>query len=491
MDNDNKIANAETEKELLLFLGEELEPLRRTKRVNVYDLETEYAKTRKNKLWSVWITLGATLAVVVLVTVFTIRGLSASNEKIDVNLSSFEDLNLANLFDQLSRTQQNFDDATKRRAELQGSLEARLSRAKMKMESDLELLQNTRLSRAVRAARSEKIRSDYNSEVSAAHDELDATISAAETEVRQYEEQLKSYDSENVARAQQWEQQMDSERQVHELEKRKLIEDYDARLDSMRKQLEETRQKDFEERRAATAEISRHYEGEISKLDPVVRDQRMSGILQSADEKSAGVFDAEMLNASSGGRLSEDFAAALRAVQDDYNDLEYLYQKAADVPQRNTMKSVVPAEQKLSYNITNNLALSAVNEIMAKDSEIAEANKKAAAAEAAAKSAAEERDFERKSSAAYVNILNSGLFDSKTAGFVIDPASPRGVAVFIRDAFIQGITRDGSTKVEIYSGRSKVASGFIVYAGERYYVSLDDESAMEKISVGDTFRLGK
>ena len=154
MDNDDKI------KELSLFLGDELEPLKRSKKVKVYDLETEYAKTRANRLWSVWITLGLTFAVFVLVTVFTIRGIGKSNDKIDVNLSSFEDLNLQNLFDQLQRAQDQFDEAAKRKAALQGSLESRISQAKMKMQSDLELLANTRLSKGVLADRKKKIQSD-------------------------------------------------------------------------------------------------------------------------------------------------------------------------------------------------------------------------------------------------------------------------------------------------------------------------------------------
>ena len=144
MDNDDKI------KELSLFLGDELEPLRRSKKVQVYDLETEYAKTRHNRLWSVWITLGLTFVVFVLVTVFTIRGIGKSNDKIDVNLSSFEDLNLQNLFNQLEKAQEQFDEAVKRRASLQGALDARLDRAKQKMLADLDLLKRTSLSNEYR-----------------------------------------------------------------------------------------------------------------------------------------------------------------------------------------------------------------------------------------------------------------------------------------------------------------------------------------------------
>ena len=201
------------ERELMLFLGDELAPLRRTKKVDVYDLETEYQKTGKNIRWSVWITLAATALVVLLVTVFTVKGLSKSNEKIEINFSSFANLGLQDLFSQLQKTQENYDEATKRRSELKGNLEARLNAAKLAMDNDLEVLADSTLPDDVKKEKRAKIREDYNAEVLAAHTEFDAPLLAAETEVKQYEEQLKNFDSENVARAQKYEQQMDSERQ--------------------------------------------------------------------------------------------------------------------------------------------------------------------------------------------------------------------------------------------------------------------------------------
>ena len=133
--------HSKIERELMLFLGDELAPLRRTKKVDVYDLETEYQKTGKNIRWSVWITLAATALAVILVTVFTVKGLSKSNEKIEINFSSFANLGLQDLFSQLQKTQENYDEATKRRSELKGSLEARLNAAKLAMDNDLEVLQ--------------------------------------------------------------------------------------------------------------------------------------------------------------------------------------------------------------------------------------------------------------------------------------------------------------------------------------------------------------
>lgn len=485
MDNDDKI------KELSLFLGDELEPLRRAKRVKVYDLETEYAKTRANKLWSVWITLGLTFIVFVLVTVFTIRGIGKSNDRIDVNLSSFEDLNLQNLFDQLQRAQDRFDEASKRKASLQGMLDARLSQAKLKMQADLDLLKNTRLSKGTLADRRKKIQSDYNAEVAAAHAEIDESLSTAEAELKQYEEQLKEYDSENVSRAQEWEKKMDSERQARQLEKQKLVDSYEKQLADARALLEETRRKDFEDRKNATSEISKRYEQEIANYDPIFRDSKTTSVVTSANQKPLGVFNSETILGQDASAVSKEFAAALASAQANYSDLEYLLSKSAAIPQRNTMRNVVAGQKKLSYTIANELARAAVTEIKAKNEQNAAIQVEVEKMKSQVAAANQERNFEKKASQAYVNILNSSLVDEKTAGFVLDPANELGPAVFIRDSWKQIVTRDGNTKVDVYNGRSKVATGTLLFSNNNYYLSLDRAADVAVIEIGSVFRIKK
>lgn len=492
MDNDDKI------KELSLFLGDELEPLRRSKKVRVYDLETEYAKTRNNRLWNVWIALGLTFVFVILVTICTVRGIGKSAERIDVNLSSFEDLNLQNLFNQLERTQEKFDEAAKRRASLQGSLDARIERAKQKMQADLDLLKRTSLSKTALAARREKIQSDYNKEVSAAHSEIDEQLKTADAEAKQYEEQLKSYDSENVARAQEWERKMDSERQARQLERQKLVDDYEAQLAEARNLLEETRKKDFEERKNATNEITKRYEEEIASYDPVIKDSKTTSVVTSANQHPLGVFSSQTLLGEDAPQLSEEFSAALSEAEANYADLEYLLGKSSSIPHRNTMKNVVAGEKKLSYTIANNLARAAINEIKAKDSvnaaaaeEVERMKGQVEEAQRLVAEANEQRDFEKTASQSYVNILNSSLVDDKTAGFILDPMSEHGPAVFIREAWRQNATRDGTTKVDIYNGKTKVGTGALFFYAENYYISLDKPELAASLSVGSTFRIKK
>jgi len=366
------------ERELMLFLGDELAPLRRTKKVDVYDLETEYQKTGKNIRWSVWITLAATALAVILVTVFTVKGLSKSNEKIEINFSSFANLGLQDLFSQLQKTQENYDEATKRRSELKGNLEARLNAAKLAMDNDLEVLADSTLPDDVKKEKRAKIREDYNAEVLAAHTEFDAPLLAAETEVKQYEEQLKNFDSENVARAQKYEQQMDSERQIYELEKSRTAKNFQDKLDKAAKELQETRQKGIEDRRKATREIASRYEGELASLDPTIKDSKVNKIISDAESKlGPSIFDANAF-IKLAGNTSQEFSASLKQAQADYENLFALYQQASSIPYKNSMKTLVPAERKLSYNIIAALTSSASSEIKAKNSELEKLNEQIA-----------------------------------------------------------------------------------------------------------------
>ncbi|MBQ2354985.1 MAG: hypothetical protein II397_04095, partial [Treponema sp.] len=299
-------------------------------------------------------------------------------EKIEINFSSFANLGLQDLFSQLQKTQENYDEATKRRSELKGNLEARLNAAKLAMDNDLEVLADSTLPDDVKKEKRAKIREDYNAEVLAAHTEFDAPLLAAETEVKQYEEQLKNFDSENVARAQKYEQQMDSERQIYELEKSRTTKNFQDKLDQAAKELQETRQKGIEDRRKATREIASRYEGELASLDPTIKDSKVNKIISDAESKlGPSIFDANAF-IKLAGDTSQEFSASLKQAQADYENLFALYQQASSIPYKNSMKALVPAERKLSYNIIAALTSSASSEIKAKNAELEKLNEQIA-----------------------------------------------------------------------------------------------------------------
>ncbi len=523
MGNDNKIKSRKneqlsvTEKELLLFLREELEPLKKIKKVNTYNLETEYAKTKKNVLWSVWIMLGATFVVAGLFTFFLIRELSAKDKKITVNLESFEDLSLKNLFNSLSRTQELYETAAKQHAEYTGALEAKLNQAKLTMDSDLDLLKRTRLSRQSINERSSKIKANYDAAVKAAHEQYDAKIAAAETEMKQYESQLKTYDSENVARAQEWEKKMDSERQVQELERRRLVENYESQLSVLRTELSETRQKDLDDRREATAELSSKYEAEIAELDPLLSDKAASDIfayvrngyltpeeaaaVKARREAAAKEGSAEGASASAAAQsegqdvknpesysqfnaasvissypaLTESFARTLNSVQTKYDGYTYLSGISSGIPYRNTLKSVVRTEKALANDIASQLADSAAKEISSLASKNKTLSQKLSSAEA--------------QRSVLTDLLNSGNLDPKADGYIISADNPSAIEVFMKDSVKPGIKTDGSTRVTVFDeNKKRITTGALRFNAIGYYFSPDDSDA--RLESGQSIRMG-
>ena len=69
---------------------------------------------------------------------------------------------------------------------------------------------------------------------------------------------------------------------------------------------------------------------------------------------------------------------------------------------------------------------------------------------------------------------------------MLDPNAEYGAAVFIRDSWKQQAARDGSTKVDVYNGKSKAGSGYLVWRNDNYYIALDGSAS---IAVGSTFRI--
>lgn len=512
-----------TEKELMLFLQEELEPLRRTKKARIYDLETEYAETKKNVLWSVWLTLGMTFLVVGLVTFFVVRGLSASARNIEVNLQSFEDLNLKNLFDSHNRTLGLYEEAAARRTEFQAKLDAKLSEAQIIMDNDLALLKNAKLSKLRLDERRKKIRDEFDNAVRDAHRQFDAQIASADAEAKQYEQELKSYDSENVARAQEWERKMDSERQIYELERQKMVDNYEGQINALKNEVSETRRKGYEDRRTATMEITTRYEAELAQFDPVIKDSKLNNIndgvkgispqktlfpelsgvkvsipVPAADESAENQDSEDGRDTDSeDGEIAEEkavpepeqsvvmfspeFTAALKHVQQSYDSLSYLNGLASSIPQKNSMRTVVSSQQKLTYSITRELSDAALEEI--KNFERQNITLRKEAEDARQEAVNKQNEFD-----GLIAILNSDLVDAKTAGYVLDTENPLGISVYMRPDFRGAVKNDGSYRVKVYKGKNAVAAGALWFKGSDFYISLDKDEDKEKITVGCTLR---
>ena len=147
MDYDNKIENRELarnqrHKDVLLFLNEELNNLQDTTSTETYNLEREYAKTKKNKSPFVFLVLFICFAVTIDVAWILSNVIDKQNQNIEINLADFEALNLKDLLDSVTKIQDKYDNAVKQQSIYKSQLETELKEAQRKHDDDLFLVES-------------------------------------------------------------------------------------------------------------------------------------------------------------------------------------------------------------------------------------------------------------------------------------------------------------------------------------------------------------
>ena len=143
MGNDNKIKISK--KEVRLFLQSDMLPPENDT-PEYYDLEAEYAKTRKEKShFTIWALVLFSLGIALLVYGVT-SYISFRNTSLTVGVDVFEDLNLKNLLDVVSRTESSMESAINQKVQLETDRDAELSQATIKRDSELLRLETSKIS---------------------------------------------------------------------------------------------------------------------------------------------------------------------------------------------------------------------------------------------------------------------------------------------------------------------------------------------------------
>lgn len=372
MDNANKIENTQSEKDthksVQLFLGDELKPLEK-KDVSAYDLVSEYEKTKKNRDKSVILWIVACFVVVFLLTYGLIFFIKTINNKIAVNINTFNDLNLRALLDSVGRTESLYTTATKKKSDLVAERESDIIQAQQKRDNDLFTLQSVAkvYSKKLYESKKESILSEYKSTVKEIEKSYSPLIAAAEEEIKHYEVQLSSYEKENLEQIKKENKLLDSQQQLNELEKKNLIAKYEAQISDLKLQMGAQQRLAMENQRAAVEEVRRIYQAKIDLLDPDARNQsevQDSIILNTGIEKSEDnpsnfefneTFDSSFYTKGFSS-ISNNFSDSIKKSSEYLQNLNTIASRFSSIPLENTIKHYVPAMQRLAYQITSVMA---------------------------------------------------------------------------------------------------------------------------------------
>jgi len=370
MDNDNKIALAEEQrhKDVLLFLQDELEPLKIRNQGQSYNLEEEYAKTKKNRSPFVPLVLTGCILIIMLVSFLLTRSISKTNRDIKVNVSEFNDVNLKNLIDTVSRTQEQYEAAVKNKIQIETQKKVKLNEALDKRDGDLVTIKSLNIrDKKLRERREEEVQQAYEAAVKEINSEFSPLIEAAQMEADTFKEKLDEYDNQKIEAAQEQQKALDSQRQLQELERKRLTEQYEKRIQNLETTIETNRSKHNTELRRSLTQVSEKLQAEIDALDPVIEDEKAVGIVSAAGNNDRMISDPENNAAFGAGNISDaDLKEQMAEIKKMYSDYRYLDQKVIDLPHKNQIGQYTETNAKLVAKVTDALADSVYDQYKAK-----------------------------------------------------------------------------------------------------------------------------
>ena len=353
------LSEIQRHKDVVLFLNDELNRLQRNSTSGSYNLESEYAKTKKNKIWFTWIVLASALVLVTLAAFFISRGISKSNREISVNVDVFEDLNLKSLVDSVQKLQSNYDNALKNKVTLQNQFESELKIAVSKREKDIFVIESLNLDDlADKKRRLNAVESEYNSSVKKIEEKYQALLSTADSEIKICLEQLSKYDAEKMNALREKELALDSERQLKELEQKELSEKYENMIQNLENELINERQTSQEELKRTVFDVASKYQAEINTLDPQLHDERAFSIIAANPLPEQMFFypslgeESKVLQELLQDKTVED---ALNKFQSIYDDYAYIHSTVRSIPQKYSIPLYTAAESSLVNGMGKNL----------------------------------------------------------------------------------------------------------------------------------------
>lgn len=340
MDNDNKIEKDElavkTHSEVLLFLNDELEKLQQDSKKKSYNLEEEFAKTKKNKSPFVGILLAVCFLCVGGIAFVMNSVIVRHNQEIKVDLQNFDDLNLKTLLDSVSKVQANYDEAVKNKVAVQSEMETKFSQALSTKEDLLFVMESSRMTSREKELKRKELEKDYESQIRTIRESYEPQLAAIDSEIKTYSDQLAQFDTAKVESAREQEKALDAERQIQAIERQKIIDDYESKLSETRNSIVEIQKTNAENLRKSVNQLNQEHKLELAAYDPVINDELADSIIESVNQQAAEVFDSVSIKEKK--NVTDDkFLEAIKDFQKLYDDYSYLDQKLAALPQKNSI----------------------------------------------------------------------------------------------------------------------------------------------------------
>lgn len=400
-----------------------------------YDLEAEFAKSRRNKSRTVIAATAITILCLTAAAFAVTRAIDHRAAAAPVSVSAFEDLNLRDVLDASKQDEAALDRARIRRARLDADLASGIGLAEREYLSSLQATEALDLAAGDRSRRDAQAASFKESDERKLRASYALAESANRAETEKAQARIDRYDSRSLAKARKEQAVLESARLAFDIEKGLQARLYESRIDG----LEASSKRDLEALARSKDELAAAL---TSRFNPTFSDPRSASLLSDRGGIPASEpapFDPYLASA---GILDSPAQARLDASS---SDLEYLASKMGAVPYVNSVPSAlsrIATEARSSVATYRGALQTAVSGLEEKDAAIAARDGTIASLEARAKAA--EAILER-----YRSRIAAIARESGGIGYVLDARGGPRLSVFldqsvvIPDGSLGYIVRDG------------------------------------------------
>ena len=331
-----------------------------------YDLQAEFAKTKKNRSFMVPGVILGLIVLFSLIVVAVTQYIQTSSRAIQVDIDDFSDVNLREVLDEAQRLQNELEAVQRELRQTETELSDAVGRVERERDRAVRLLQDQNLTAGQRNARRQELEAQAASEIESLQAQYEPRIAALQEEIELLQEQIAQYDSRQLEQAREQEEVLNNQQRIAELEKQELREQYETEIDRLTATYEseiaelEQFQDDFEQtiRQSHADEIAalrRQHRQELNELfvryNPQFTDGNLLGLLEhevpTPDDPAAAIAPYSPLLGMEGVANRSEYAALRRR----YEELSRIIGRLEEIPYEGSVAPAIAQLEQRSYDL--------------------------------------------------------------------------------------------------------------------------------------------
>jgi hypothetical protein len=332
MGNDKQIKNA-LEKTKAVFLPEIIE--NPEGKPVLYSLESEYAKTRKNTPFLLYLFIAGFVVLIIVISMIFISVRQRMGKNVDIDIKEFEDVKLKELIESSRKNDDQIASVRKDISLLEEDYQNKVEKINQEFERLKEGILAKEMPQSEKKAQLSAIENDKDIKLRKAGSEYTSKKKEKEKEISDIEKKLKDFGSNVMEKARQYKDILGGEGKLRSMEMNRLSAEYEKKIRDLK-----------EEHRKEKEDL-------ILLYNPVFREKDLQEIIQKTvpDVKSKSKYFSGISD-----ELAEENAISkdgLAALSDDMRKEVSLKERMKQIPYINSMQRSLLHSDSLAKQIFN------------------------------------------------------------------------------------------------------------------------------------------